>query len=54
MKNHGTQLTKGKLPVLRGRVVGEVLYVHCPWCDREHVPIRVFMNVLDERRSIGP
>ncbi len=23
-------------PLLRGRIVGKTIYVHCPWCDHEH------------------
>lgn len=24
-------------PILRGRIIGGFIYVHCPWCDREHM-----------------
>jgi hypothetical protein len=28
---------RAKLPVLRGKVIKGLIYVHCPMCDREHV-----------------
>jgi hypothetical protein len=27
---------KNKRPLLRGFLVGNMVYVHCPWCDKMH------------------
>ena len=29
--------SKKHRPILRGRVVGQQIFVHCPWCDKEHI-----------------
>jgi hypothetical protein len=40
---------KRKYPILRGRIVNErLLFVHCPWCDREHLH---GYDPLDKMRS---
>jgi hypothetical protein len=28
---------EARLPILRGRVVGTQIFVHCPYCDQDHI-----------------
>jgi len=38
------------MPVLRGRVIGRLIYVHCPYCDTEHIHSWEPGNAKAERR----
>jgi hypothetical protein len=33
----GSVSYKNKRPLLRGFMVGNLVFVHCPWCDKMHV-----------------
>jgi hypothetical protein len=37
-------------PILRGRVIGRLIYVHCPYCDIEHIHSWESGNKKAERR----
>lgn len=34
--NSSSKIGHKGLPILRGRVIGTLIYVHCPYCDDEH------------------
>jgi hypothetical protein len=36
-QKHSAINKHSELPILRGFRVGELIFVHCPWCDRFHV-----------------
>jgi hypothetical protein len=36
-QKHWTGNSNSRIPMLRGFGLGELAFVHCPWCDRMHV-----------------
>jgi hypothetical protein len=42
---------KNKRPLLRGFLVGNLVYVHCPWCDKMHIH---GWNPEDNARAVTP